>query len=259
MNFLYQLSDNQVFLLMAFGSIAFSLLFIVLNKTFGFYKFKYIDNTTTASVASLIGIVYGVLAGFLCLYLLNNQDHASNAALEEGTAVANIYRESKWLKNPYQQKLQAELQQYINSTINVEWPAMGMGLQPGMENAYLINKMSDELINYPINTQRDSIVINNIKQELRALFKSRQERIEMSDSALSSGIWYVILLGTVLIIIINYAFRVNFSLHIFSLTAFALMAASVLFLMVTLDRPFEGEFIVEPDALKSALDMMKQG
>jgi hypothetical protein len=35
------------------------------------------------------------------------------------------------------------------------------------------------------------------------------------------------------------------------------MAASLLFLLVTLDRPFMGEFIVEPDALQAVLDLMQ--
>jgi len=255
-DFLYGLSDMSVFVLMAFATIAFSLLFVVLNKFFKFYKLKYIDNTTTASVASLIGIVYGVLAGFLCLYLLNNQDHASNAALDEGTAAANIYHESRWLNNPYQKQIQAYLKTYLSVAINKEWPEMAKGNLPHRDNAYLIAEMSDSLISYPITTLRDALVINNIKQDIRSLLKGREERIEMGGSQLTSGIWNVIILSTALIIIINYAFRVNFKLHIFGLTSFALMAASVLFLLVTLDRPFEGEFAVAPDALNTVLDSM---
>jgi hypothetical protein len=72
----------------------------------------------------------------------------------------------------------------------------------------------------------------------------------MSYSILAPEIWEVIILGTILIIAINYAFRVSFYLHLFGTFTFAIMAASMLFLLVTLDTPFQGEFAVTPDSIK---------
>ena len=256
LEFLYHISDAQVFLFMVSLTIFFSLLLIVMNKFFVFYKLRYRDNTTTASIATLIGTIYGVLAGFICLYLINNVDHAATAALDEGTAAANIYRESRWLKDPMQHVIQANLKNYLGNVVTIEWPAMAQGKTLAKENGYNINKMSDQLMQYPIVTQADIIIINDLLQEIKNLFKGREERIHMSEAQLSPEIWQVILISTILIIVINYAFRVNFYLHIFSLTAFAVMAASVLFLLVTLDRPFQGEFVVVPEAIQSVLDLM---
>lgn len=256
LEFLYHISDTQVFLFMVVITVIFSLLLIVLNKIFIFYKLRYKDNTTTASISSLIGIIYGVLAGLVCLYLMTNNDHASDAALSEGTAAANIYHGSRWLKEPLQQQLQTELRNYITNVITVEWPEMTTGKTVDVENSYNITKMSDALIKYPIITQADVMIVNNLIQEIKNLYKARQQRIQLSETELSPDIWLVILISTILIIVINYAFRVNFYLHVFSITIFAIMAASILFLLVTLDRPFQGEFIVEPDALKSVLNLM---
>lgn len=255
--FLYHISDAAVFLTMVIVTIVFSLLLIVLNKIFIFYKLKYKDNATTASVSALIGIIYGVLAGFICLYLLTNNDHASTAALNEGTAAENIYRESHWLKGPIQHQIQDNLHQYVKGVITVEWPAMREGKNVERRHGSYIDKMSDALIHYPIANQSDFIIVNDLMQEIKELFKARQQRIEISGSQLTPEIWEVILISTILLIVINYAFRVNFYLHIFGITAFAIMAASVLFLLVTLDRPFQGEFAVEPDALQSALDVIE--
>lgn len=258
LDFLYRISDLSVFLIIAAFIIVFSLLLIILNKIFIFYKFNYKDNTPTASIASLIGIIYGVMVGFLCLYLLNNQDHASNAALNEGIAAANIYRESKWLKEPVQHQIQADLKTYLEKVITVEWPAMSEGKSPDRSDGDIINKMSNELMHYSIITQGDAIIVTDLLQEIKSLFKGRQERVQMSQTQLSPDLWLVILIGTILIIVINYAFRVNFYLHIFSITAFAIMATSVVFILVTLDRPFQGEFVVEPTAVRAVLDFMNQ-
>ncbi len=254
--FLYHMSDALIFLFMVIMTVIFSLFLIVLNKIFIFYKLRYKDNTTTASISSLIGIIYGVLAGLVCLYLMTNNDHASDAALSEGTAAANIYHGSRWLKEPLQQQLQTDLKNYITNVITVEWPEMTEGKTVNVENGYNITKMSDALIKYPIITQADVMIVNNLIQEIKNLYKARQQRIQINDNQLSPEIWEVILISTILIIVINYAFRVSFYLHVFGITVFAFMAAAILFLLVTLDRPFQGEFIVEPDALQAVLDLM---
>ncbi len=257
LDFFYKISDTYVFLFMIVITTTFSLLLIFLNKYFIFYKLRYKDNTVTASVGSLIGIIYGVLIGFIWLYLINVNDHASAAALHEGTAAANVYRDSKWLNQPQQRLIQDKLSAYINNVTTIEWPAMSDGQRPHDGNGYIINDMSDILKTYKIITPADNIIVTDLLQELKTLLNARQDRILVSQQGLSSNIWVVILLGTILIIVINYAFRVNFYLHIFSITAFSIMAASVLFLLITLDRPFQGEFVVQPDALQAVQAMMK--
>lgn len=257
LDYFYQISDSLSFIILAAIITTISIILIVINKHFIIYVHKYRDNTITASIASLIGIIYGVLIGFISLYLMTNNDHAVTAVLHEGSAAANIYRDSKWLKQPAQAHIQTTLQQYITNVISNEWPAMQDGKSPHQGNGDLINQISAELMNYPIVTPRDSIIVTDLLQEIKSLFNGRQERINHSEEQLSPEIWFVILIGTALLIVINYAFRVNFYLHLFSMTAFSIMAASVIFLLITLDRPFQGEFAVEPEPLQAVLNQMK--
>ncbi|HTM63237.1 MAG TPA: DUF4239 domain-containing protein [Gammaproteobacteria bacterium] len=257
MEYFYSISDRNIFLIMVLITTSFSIALITLNKYYIFYRLKYRDNTITASMASLIGIIYGVLAGVICLYLINNNDHATTAAMNEGTAAANIYRESKWLQNPARQQLQSELRQYIDRVITTEWPLMKAGKSPDITNVYIINEMSDTLKQFKITSQSDYLIVENLLREIKSLYDARQQRILMSENQLPADIWTVILIGTILLVVINYAFRVGFYLHLFSITVFSIMAASILFLLITLDRPFQGEFIIAPDALQAVLTIMK--
>ena len=238
----------------------FSLLVVFINRIFKIYHLKYKDNTATAGVASMIGIIYGLLTGILCLYLLNNQDHAENAALNEGTAAANIYRESQWLKGPLQQQIKLDLKNYIIDVIQHEWPAMSQGndIDVNQNAMRYFSGMSVTLMHYPIANQADYLIVNNLLQSMRDLFKARQERIELSHSQLSSEIWFVVFLSTALLIFMTHTLRLDFKLHVFSLTAMSIMAASVLFLLATLDRAFQGEFSVEPHALQDVLNLISK-
>ncbi len=256
---LYGLQDFTIFLILIGITTSVSVVSIILSKRFIFYRLKYRDNATIASISSLIGIIYGVLVGFLALYLLDNNDHASNAVLREANSAANIYRQSQWLRDPVKSEMKEQLESYIDKVIKIEWPLMRKGKDVDVAGDGIIQKISETLKTYSPQTSIDNFILQDLLTELKTLYSARHDRINMSTAELSPALWEVILIGTILIIGINYAFRVNFFLHLFGISAFAIMASAMLFLLVTLDRPFQGEFIIEPDALGTVLNFMKTG
>lgn len=258
LDFAYKFSNFSIFLLIVAVTTTISLLAIFLNKYFIFYKLRYKDNATIGSISSLIGIIYGVLVGFIALYLIDNNDRASNAAQREANAVANIYRDSLWLKNPFKDDLIQDVEKYLKVTIFKEWPAMNEGKKVDTEGDVIINEISKELSTFTPKTSPENTILGDLITETKELYNARHERINISGAQLSPELWEVILMGTILIIAINYAFRVSFYLHLFAISAFAIMAASMLFLLITLDRPFQGEFMVEANALQSVLDFIQQ-
>lgn len=255
--FVYAYSDLTGFLFFCALTIIFSISIIMLSRHAIFNRLLHDDNVITASVASLIGIIYGVLAGFIAVYLLGFNDHASAAVVNESNAVANIYRDSKWLEQPTQKHIQEYLKLYVNYVIDVEWPEMSKGSSPHGKNHQYINLISEQLHHYKIVTPSDNVIVADLAQEVKSLFNAREERIESSEATLSPEIWFVLILGTILIIVINYAFRVNFYLHLFTTTVFSIMAASIFFLLVELDRPFQGEFAVSPHTMIRVKEIMQ--
>src|SRR5579862_9212742 len=122
-SFMYLLPDYAVFLILTAFTMAVSVIFVVLNKTFVFRKLHYKDNVTISSISCLIGIIYGVLVGFLCLYLIMNQDHASQAVQNEANALENIFIQSTWMKQPIKDDVEHDLLQYIDEVVHTEWTA----------------------------------------------------------------------------------------------------------------------------------------
>lgn len=257
-DFLYHLSDLYIFLFLSGITLGISLVFIFILKFGVLKKLRYRDNEVIGSIAALIGLIYGVLAGLLALYLLNNNNYATDAVQKEGSVVLNLYRDSRWLKEPTRSTVQTAIQDYIRYAINHEWPLMTKGEALDQQNDFTLEKISDTLRNYSITNSLETAVMTDLLSSLSTLYIARNQRIQMSHSALGPEIWEVILIGTILIIGINYLYRVNFYLHLIAVCAFSIIASCMLFLLVTLDRPFQGEFIVEPDALRSALKFIEK-
>jgi hypothetical protein len=255
-NALYSLSDLQVFIILVAITIALSLFAVFITKRYISHKLHYQDNATVGSISGLIGIIYGVLTGFICLYLINNQDHASYAVQAEADASANIYRSTGWLPQPAQANVANDLKNYLSLVINKEWPLMRDFKNADQGGDPIIKKMFDDLRTFIPATSSDSTNLQNLMTQINELYNARHQRLSLSSSQLSPELWEVILMGTILIIAINYAFKVNFTLHLYAVTAFSIMAASMIFLLVTLDRPFQGEFVVTPEPMKEVLTSM---
>lgn len=253
----YQLSDFEIFILISAFILCLTTLAVFLIRRVLPMHLRYRDNAVIGNIASTVGVIYGVLVGLTALYLFNNNSYTSDAVQREANAVANIYRDSKWLKNPARDNIQMDIKNYIKKVIDIEWPLMERNKDLNHEGDDIIDAMDAQLHQYAENTDADKLILRDITEEIKKLYDARQQRMNMSSSQLSPEIWAVVLIGTFLTIGINFLFRVSFSLHLIAITAAGLMTSSMLFLLVTLDRPFQGEFIIEPTALQSVLTFVE--
>jgi len=258
LDFLYRLSDFRLFVLLVCFFVTISIVAILVIKYFLPLRLRYRDNPVISNISSLIGIIYGVLASLMSLYLINNINFASDAVQREANAVANIYIDSKELALPIQASIQAKLKDYIENVQNKEWPLMKNGEIVNHDGDYIIEKITNQIINYSKSAHSDSLLTHDMLDEVKLLYDARQQRINQSNSSLSIEVWVVILIGTLLLIGINYFFKAGNSLHFTALGAAIIIASSMVFLLLTLDRPFQGEFAVEPDAFQSTLSFIEK-
>jgi uncharacterized membrane protein YuzA (DUF378 family) len=214
---------------------------------------RYKDNAVIGNMSALISIIYGVLVGLTALYLINNINYAADAVQREANAIADVYRDSLWLKDPVRTNIETSIKNYLTTIIYVEWPNMEKGQHISIDNTHIVQVIHKELKQLSIKTQTEVVIFESIITDLKKLYDARHQRISMSDSVLNNEIWLVILIGTVLTVVINYIFGMNFYLHVATVCGVSLMAASMIFLLISLDRPFQGSFIVEPDAFRELL------
>lgn len=257
-NFLYQIDDIYVFGLVSITIIMISVIALFIIKRYVPSELRYKENAVIGVVTASIGVIYAIIAGITALYLCNINSYTSDAVQHEANAAADIFRESVWLKEPVRSLFQSSVKEYLHNVIEVEWPLMQAGKEVNNKGVDIIYKLNSELSHSQMITQRDNLVTNRILNELKSLFDARQIRVNMSYSELTPEIWFVILLVTVLLIAMNYIFGMHFYLHILSVCVAGLMASSIIFLLVTLDKPFQGQFGIAPDGFISVLKYVEQ-
>lgn len=256
----FQIPDLFLFFLLSFIAIFVSIAAIILVKIFVPFKVLHEENAVIGTVSALISLIYGVLAGLTALYLINNISFASDAVQREADAVANIYRSSKWLPEDVHSKIKKEMINYLNTVIQVEWPLMKTGSDLNHDGDKLIDQLSNVLrefiISHQLNTAQN-LISADLLDEIKNLYNAREQRIHMSEATLTPELWIVIIIGTILTIGINYLYGMNLYLHAVTVSAAALMAVSIVYLLLTLDQPFQGESIVKSEPLSSVLNIIQ--
>lgn len=252
-NFIFQIRDIYLFLFLSSIFILFSVVSILLIKRFIPLDVRYKNNPVIGNISSLIGVIYGVFVGLTALYLFNNNSYTADAVQREANAAANIYRDSNWLKEPTESIVQTEVKTYIANVINVEWPDMQNNKVLNDKGDITIDKIANAIKQYNPITHTEALILHDMLDEIKALYDAREQRIHMSNSELAPEIWVVIIIGTLLTLGINFLFGINTFMHMISISALGFMVSSMIFLLVSLDRPFQGEFVIEPDAFRSVL------
>lgn len=253
-DFLFQMSDGILFFSLSCFFIFLSIVFLFIVQRYISHDLRTRDNTTVGYVSDLVSMIYSVLVGLTALYLFNVNNYAANAVQAEANAVADIYRDSRWLAGNVRTQIQGQIDAYLKQVINKEWPLMQMGEGVGEEGAIIIDKINESLEGYKVSTNMDLLILHEMLGRVKALYDARGTRVQMSTTGLSNELWLVILIGTFLTLGINYLYAMNFYMHMVTVCAAALMTSSMIFLLITLDRPFQGEFVIEPDALRSVLN-----
>jgi hypothetical protein len=257
LDYIATFSDKVVFLILSIFFIGISIVIVLLMQNFIHQDMRRQHNEIIGNVSALIGLINGVLVGLTALYLINNLSYTGDAVQREANAVANLYRDSSWLQEPMRTTIKNEISAYLNSVIDLEWPEMKNGDKVSEKADANIENISHDLRAYNNFSNSELLILHDMLDEVKALYNARETRIQMSYDSLNTDLWVVILIGTLLMVAVNFLFGMNIYFHLATVTATALMAAAMIFLLITLDKPFQGDFVIEPGAYQQILNSIQ--
>jgi hypothetical protein len=246
-NYLYQTSDLNLFLVLCTFFIGLSILALLFIRAYMPLHLRYQENAVIGCTSALIVVIYGVLAGFATLYLINTNNAAVEAIQTEASTIALLYRNSAGLEATVANQIQHDLKNYLAQVLEVEWGQMNQGARVASHGHEMIKDIADKLTHYQMTNNTQQLVLANMLSLSDKLYEARAQRIQLSYASLCNEIWVVIIVGTILTLCVCYLFGVNFYLHIFVAIATALMTSAILFLLISLDKPFQGAYVVGPE------------
>jgi hypothetical protein len=197
-----------------------------------------------------LGVVFGLLVGFLAVQVWNDVGRAETAVDREASALRSVVLLSEIFPPAPQARIRVLVRRHIEETVDQEWPAMASqhatltavpaSLAQTLQLALALKARSEgEIV-----AQREMVVA------VEAAFDARRERVIVSESRVNWAKWAgVVFLAVLTLLAIAFVHSERPAALAIAMGIFSSAVAVCLLMIASQDRPFAGPFAVKPDPL----------
>jgi hypothetical protein len=198
-----------------------------------------------------MGLVFGLIVGFLVAGLWADQSDARDAVDREASALrSSTLIAAATLPRATSLRMDALIDRHIHVAATKEWPAMAdQRATLTVVPAALAEALRLALTLHPEN-QTQATGQRELVSELEAALDARRQRIIVSESTVGWVKWLaVVALAALTLIAIAFVHAGNRRTAALAMGIFAAAVAVTIVLIASQARPFGGEFGIKPDAL----------
>jgi hypothetical protein len=215
-------------------------------------------NDVVGPNVSVIGTTYAVLIAFMLSGVWNNLQVARVNTEQEANSLVNIFRFAYHLPPDSSAQLQQLARDYSNAMITEEWPAMKHG-----GSSVTAHRLTQQLWHTLASVQprniAEQMVMDHALSELSSMTEHRRIRLLESRERLPALLWTVLIVGGIVTVGSTCLFGVdNFRLHMVQVFEISFLLSLMLVAIASIDRPFQGDVHVPPDAFRYAIETFDQ-
>jgi hypothetical protein len=212
------------------------------------------SNDFTGPVVAVIGTTYAVILAFMLSGVWNMLQQAQANADQEANSLVNIWRISANIEEPEGQEVRKLCQTYAQLVISKEWPAMVADKPLPLETRDILNQLWKLSGQSQAHSGPDSIASYQFMEELRMLTEYRRVRLMHSHEELPGILRAVLIAGGIITVAACCFFGVpSFRFHVLQIVVLSFLISLVLVAIADLDRPYQGNDIVQPQGFTLAL------
>ncbi len=202
--------------------------------------------------------IYGITLGLLAVGAWEKFAEVQRDVQTEASILSALYQDVKMVPSPLGDTLKAQLKEYCRFTVYDAWPQQQQGKHPSGGTARL-TKFQNSLVSFDPQTKGLEIVLDKSFDQINQLIIARSLRLQGVDAGLPPAIWYIIIFGGFLNLVINWFFVTDrFRVHILMNVLFAALLGSLIALVAAMDHPFRGEFSVSKAAFENVYEHMNR-
>lgn len=198
------------------------------------------SNDVAGFLFSAIGTIFAVVLGFLVIIVWEKFDAAVNNAQLEVAAVSDLYRDVVSFPPAERLTIRRELHEYMDTVVDIEWPAMQAGKSPTAGVRVL------ELIAYHVDTFAPTSMLQQTGQskaidQVQRLLDARRLRIHQNEPSVPKILWFALIVGAASLIGFAFLFGVENQASQLIMTGVLAAVIGLLFVVIyEFDSPFSG-------------------
>jgi len=197
-----------------------------------------------------LGIIFGLLVGFLAVQVWSDADEARRAVDREASALRSAVLLSERFPGAPAELIRELVRLHVQEAVDDEWPAMAeqratltvvpAALSTSLQVALALRPKDDG--------QR--VAQQELVASLESALDARRERVIVSESSVNWVKWSgVVFLAVLTLLAIAFVHSENRLATALAMAIFASAAAASITIIAAQERPFSGQFRVSPDAL----------
>jgi hypothetical protein len=203
-------------------------------------------NEAVGAFIQAYGVFYGITLGLVAVAAWNNFDKCQDLVASEATALNAFARDVGVLPEPIRSELRAQIIEYLDDLLDQGWNAARLGRVAPEGGAHL-HAIHQRLAQFEPTTERESVLFHEALDQLNVWVERRSDRLANLDTCLPSILWWILIAGAVINMLILYVVRIEpFHAHLTLTGLVACFIGLMIFLIAAMDHPFQGELSIDP-------------
>jgi hypothetical protein len=209
-----------------------------------------------AAVMQSVMVLYGLVAALTAVSVWSRHSQVSDIVSSEATAIASLWRDLGGYPQRERASIRETLRGYTNQVIHQAWPEQKRG-GISREGVGIMDRLQAQLFAFEPKSEAHKILHAETLGAYNRLIEARRLRIDAVNSGLPGVMWFVLLPGAMGCLLFSLFFPIEEPRFQAVLVAgVAGFVAMVLFVIISLDRPFHGAMAIPADSYELIRDQL---
>lgn len=212
-------------------------------------------NDLVGYVLSCHCVFFGLLLGLLAVGTYQTLADIERTTVREAGLMRSFYRSMQGYPEPTRSEVLPLIREYVRYLVDETWPLQRRGIvaEGGVPR---MNAVQAKLFSFEPKTKGQEILHDRTMDQFNTMAEVRRARIQSAELGISAIMWYVVIIGSLIMIIMVWLFDMKLIPHMILGGLLAFFLGTVVSLIVAMDRPFLGDVAIGPDVYKAVLDRM---
>ena len=214
------------------------------------------DSEFTGSMLQSVMVFYGLAVALIAVTVFQTYSDTAKVVTGEATAVNALYRDVTSYPEPVRAELQKGLRDYTKYVIDEAWPLQRRGKVPGAGIEHM-TRFQATLDKFEPATEGQKLLHGESLRAYNLLIQARRLRLDAVGTGLPKVMWAVIVVGAFISLSSSFFFKVEDArLHILEVLLLAVFIGLVIFMILSLDRPFRGDLGIGAEPYQLVYDQL---
>jgi hypothetical protein len=222
-----------------------------------FLKHRTDINDLVGYILSCFGVFYGLLLGLLAVASYQNFSAVEAVVSKEAASLSALVRDVSAYPEPERRNLTWLLRDYTRYVVKYAWPMQQKGIVPEEGNIHMV-AFHERLMQFEPKTKGQEIMHAETLTQFNNYLEARRMRLFSVSTSIPAVMWYVVLVGALMNIMLVWLFDMRLTSHLFLGGILSAFMGMMIFLIASMDNPFRGEVSVSSQPFQQILDHLME-